>query len=117
MKYLISESKLKEMLKKVAGVDLTGKISIITNKDDLPMEFNRMFTPRTLNSYLNNFGPIFLIDGPKKSFLYQNQIRNGRIIIADSNGKIHSESSLMDYLGIPPIGLSIDDLINTYHIE
>jgi hypothetical protein len=115
MKYLITESKLKEMLRKVAGVDLTGKVDIVTSTYELPMEFDNIMTPTVLRSYLNHYGPMFIIRGPKRTFLYQNQA--GRVIIADSRDKTYSETSLMDQLGIPPLGLSVDDIINTYYEE
>ncbi len=115
MKYIITESRLKEMLRKIAGVDLTGKVDIVTSTYDLPMEFDNVMTPTVLRTYLNNFGPMFIIRGPKRTFLYQNQ--SGRVVIADSNDRTYSESSLMNHLGIPPMGLSIDDIINTYYEE
>ena len=115
MKYIITESKLKEMLKNIAGVDLTGKIDIVTSTYDLPLEFDNVMTPTVLRTYLNHFGPMFIIYGPNKTFLYQNQ--SGRVVIADSNDRTYSESSLMRHLGIPPMGLSVDDVINTYYKE
>lgn len=115
MKYIITESKLKEFLRNVSGIDLTDKIDIVTSTYDLPMEFDRVMTPTVLRQYLNHFGPMFIIRGPKKTFLYQNQ--SGRIVIADSNDRTYSENSLMSHLGIPPMGLSIDDIINTYYTE
>ena len=96
MKYIITESKLKEFLRNVSGIDLTDKIDMVTSTYDLPMEFDRVMTPTVLRQYLNQFG---------------------RIVIADSNDRTYSENSLMSHLGIPPMGLSIDDIINTYYTE
>ena len=115
MKYIITESRLKEMLRKIAGVDLTGKVDIVTSTYDLPMEFDNVMTPTVLRAYLNQFGPMFIIRGPKRTFLYQNQ--SGRIVIADSNDRTYSENSIMNQLGISSMGLSVDDIIKTYYEE
>ena len=115
MKYIITESKLKELLRNIAGIDLTDKIEMVTSSYDLPMEFDSVMTPTVLRQYLNNFGPMFIIRGPKKTFLYQNQ--SGRVVIADSNDRTYSEASIMNQLGIPPMGLSMDDIIKTYYTE
>ncbi len=115
MKYIITESKLKNLLKDRLGVDLDGKITMVTNQYDLPMEFDKFISPRVLNMYLNRFGPMFVIDTPKKTFLYQNQA--GVPTITDTNDRLYSVTSLMSHLGIPPMGLTIDDLINIYFQE
>lgn len=112
MKYIITESKLKNLLKDRLGVDLSGKISMVTNQYDLPMEFDRYIPPKVLNSYLNKFGPMYVIETPKNTFLYQNQA--GVPTITDKKDRLHSVNSLMSHLGIPPMGLSIDDIIDVY---
>ena len=62
MKYIIPESNLKSLLKTQFGFDLTDRISIVTNKWELPMEFDRVLSYAALNTYLNKFGPMYVIN-------------------------------------------------------
>ncbi len=119
MKFLITESKLKEFIKKKFGVDLTGRIKMIQSYYDLPESFQNRFSKEIINSYLNKFGPMYVIVGDTDSYLYQNQndgeIIVNRSIIVNRDNKIINNSELMKDLGIEyTMGLSIDDLINLY---
>ena len=111
MKIIISESSLKSLFKRL-GIDLTGKINMVTSQYDVPMEFDTFMTPYTVRSYLNAYGPMFTIDIDGQMFLYQDQ--NGRKMIVDKFDRIIPISKLMDMLGIPPIGITIDDIIDTF---
>lgn len=112
MRFIITESKLKSFLKDRLGIDLTDKITMVTSQYDLPMEFDRFITPKMLNMYLNRFGPMYVIETPKRTFLYQEQ--SGTPTIVDTNDRLYSVNSLMKHLGIPPMGLSVDDIIDIY---
>lgn len=112
MRLIITESKLKSFLKDRIGIDLTDKITMVTSQYDLPMEFDHIMTPTTVRSYLNTYGPMYVIETPKRTFLYQKQ--SGTPTIVDTNDRLYSVNSLMKHLGIPPMGLSIEDIIDIY---
>lgn len=116
MKLIITENKLKNFIENRLGVDLTDKIHMVTNQYELPEEFGYI-RPRMLNSYLNRFGPMYVIETPKGKFLYQNQSDSNfiRTIIVDNRDRLYSEGDIMEYLGIPPIGLSVKDLVDIYY--
>ena len=118
MKYLITESKMKSFLKDKFGVDLDGKIEIVTNVFDLPNEF-RYITPQLLNAYLNKYGPMFVFKlGNHGNFLYQKQ-NDYEIVVNDKESMIHIDY-FYDILGVNLhkfMGLSIDDLIDLYFKE
>jgi hypothetical protein len=116
MKVLISENKFKTFLKDRFGVDLTGKVSLITSSYDLPFEFDRILNPEMVRRYLNKYGPIYLIDLGKEMYLYQNRF-NGDEMIADTKDRTISPYQLMDILGIGPIGVSIQDILDLYAEE
>jgi len=113
MKFIITESKLKTFLEDKFGVDLTDKVSLITSTYDLPFEFDRIMSNEMLRMYLNRFGPIYLIDLGKEKYLYQNRF-NGNEMITDTKDRTISPHQLMDKLGIAPIGISIQDILDLY---
>ena len=106
------ESKLKNLIIDRLGVDLTGMIERVNDSYDLPMEFDNLITPGTLKVYINTYGPLYLIKTNEKTLLYQNQ--DGYKAIADYMDRTYSESEVIELLGLPPIGLSIDDIISAF---
>lgn len=113
MKLLITENMLKKFLEDKIGVDLRDKIYMVTSKYDMPFEFDTYFGPKIITQYLNLFGPMYLIYTPKGIILYQRQESN-KIILLDKEYNTYSEQEIMYFLGIPPLGLKIDDLIDIY---
>ena len=68
----LTEANLKNLLINKLGVDLTGKIHMVTNSYELPFEFNeRIITPQTLRLYLNKYGPMYVIEIGSQIYLYQ----------------------------------------------
>lgn len=115
MKILITENQLEKFIKDKLGLDLGGKIHMVTNKDDLPKEFMFIYWggSQVFNKYLNLYGPMYVIESPYGNFMYQN--RNGKIDIFDTEYNHHSERDVLKALGINPLwGFGIDDLINIY---
>lgn len=115
MKYILTENQVKNLIKKKLGIDLTGKIFIVTNKWELPFEFDRVIPTRQLNHLLNRFGPMYVIEGKKRKYLVQPRDNgyDGWGIGENIEYGI-SEPSIMRDLGIHPLGLQLDDLINAY---
>jgi hypothetical protein len=113
MKYVITESKLNKFLKSLLGTDLSNVISIVTNTGDLPMEFVRIITPKTLNNFLNHYGPMFVIRTRKNMYLTQDRGKDGRIIVNQNDYQV-TETDVMKDLKIEQLGLSINDLINAW---
>jgi len=116
MKYLINESQLKNIIKSNFGVDLTNKIHMVTNKWELPFEFEHI-NPRTLNNYLNKFGPMYVFEIGEKLYLGQNQGRKDGWTIVDTGDRIVSEFKFMKMIGIEYLGLSMDNLLDEYFKE
>lgn len=116
MRYIITESQLNDFVKKHFKVDLTDKISMVTNKWELPMEFDRIITPQALNTYLNKYGPMFVITTRKNMYLAQDRGKHG-YMIANQNDYQVSDLEVMKDLGIESLGLSVKDLIDQFFIE
>ena len=113
MKFLITESKLKDFIEKKFGVDLTGKIKKIESINEIPNVFNPDAMERQYRYYLKNYGPMYAFRGNGKMFLYQKQ--DGIELISDQKFKLYSVCDLFEELGIEcGMGLSIRDLIDLY---
>lgn len=118
MKIVITESQLKDIIKSQFGLDLTGQIRMVTNKWELPFEFDKIIGERMLNYYLNKFGPMFVFDTKEGLFLAQDRGKEyGGWNIADKFDFGLSEFDFMKILGIEYLGLSIDDLLHEYFDE
>ena len=113
MKFLITESKLKDFIEKKFGVDLTNRIMKIEDYDSLPDSFKILYIPNLFDFYLDKYGPMYLIGGNSETYLYQNQ--GYREFIVNSYDNVVSYSEMIEDLGIPyGMGLSIKDIIDLY---
>ena len=110
MKFIITENKLRNFLKEKLNIDLTGKIHKVTNFVQLPDEFGYI-TPKGF-SYYEKFEPMYIIKTPGKTFLYQKQDNDE--FIADYRDITYNNFELMQYLGIPNMGISIEKLYDIF---
>jgi hypothetical protein len=58
---------------------------------------------------------MFVIETPDNKFLYQN--RDSIVRIYDNNREQLSEGEVLDILGVPPVGISLNDVIDTFYEE
>lgn len=112
MKYVITESQVKTLIKKYFKKDLSKNIRIITAWEDLPRAFRETISKVAGNHYLNNFGPMFLFYVDGRKFLAQDRVE--KWVIADELDITISEDTLMKLLGIETLGLSMQELIDAY---
>ena len=112
MKILINESKLKEFIKDKLGVDLEGKIKMITSYEELPNIFKKIINRVSLNHYLNNYGPMYVIHVNDNMFLYQKH-RHGIVIVDEFDGII-PESRFLKQIGLKHNIIPIEDLIELF---
>jgi len=116
MKYIITENKLKSFISDRFGLDLTGKISEVTSKWEIPMEFDEIINQSTINRYLNQYGPMYVIETDDNMYLTQPRGENNEWITIDKKYKVVVyESELLSKLGIGQLGISIGDLISMYY--
>lgn len=114
MKVIINESGLKKVFKRF-GADLEGNVHKVTSQYDLPMVFDNLIPPALVRMYLNNYGPMYVIDIPPQKYLFQRQknVRDYFLIDRHGNGFTQSEF-LENKLNIPPIGISLQDVIDIF---
>lgn len=111
MKILISESSLENLIVNRMGIDLWGKILKIDKLADVPKDFIYM-TPSLWWGYYKDFNERYLIKYQDKMFLYFGYKLNKLILGTDFEK--YSEAELMEMLNIPPIGLTVKDLIDVF---
>ena len=115
MKYIITEDKLKNLIKKKFNLDLTGKIKMVTSASQVPYEFDERFSSRLLNNMMNMAGPMYLVKHLGEYYLIQPMGYNDYRVLDTRQGYL-SEMELYEKLGMPPF-ISLTDLINTYYKE
>lgn len=116
MKYIITESQTKFLIKKFFKKDFSEKIELIQFWDDLPYKLKRLFGNKNVfNYYLNKYGPMFVILVGFTEFLVQ--YRDGGWMIVDESDSSLTEFEFMDLLGISPLGITLQDFIDTYYSE
>jgi len=98
------------------GVDFTGNIEQVTSLYDIPYTFYRkgIFTMQDVASYLNRFGPMYIIELYGRKFIYQDRGRYESFISEDG---IVYEDKIPEQLGIDVMGLRFSDIIDMYFNE
>lgn len=115
MKYLITESRMKDLIKNRFDIDFSGKIEEVTSAYSLLNYFDECASYVYINRRLNNFGPMYLIDmSDKVKILYQKNLGNGKDWIITNDCTPLDESYFMDLLGIEPLGLTMEQFIEIY---
>jgi hypothetical protein len=106
----------KKFLTSVMGVDFTGNIQQVTSLYDIPYNFYRkgIFTMPDVASYLNRFGPMYIIELYGRKFIYQDRGRYESFISEDG---IVYEDKIPEQLGIDIMGLRFSDIIDIYFNE
>jgi hypothetical protein len=108
----LKQKKTKNFLIK-NDLDFTDKIMMIQSKYDLPKRFE---IPNTyLNSMLNRFGPMFLIDFHNKMYLYQD--RNNEEWFMDENNFEHKLEDIPKLEPLNNMGLDFKKVVDVFFEE
>ena len=117
MKIIINESNVRNLLVNRLGVDLTGKIDMLTSVYHVPTVFDFFMNSHMTRVWMNNYGPMYLIKLPDETLIYHKQGKIRDEILVNSDGKSYQEQEILDKLGIPPIGLTLTDIVETFAEE
>jgi hypothetical protein len=107
--------KNKKFLKNKLGIDFTNGIQQVTSTYDVPMEFDKYTSSKTLNSYLNKYGPMYLFEYDGIKYLYQD--RGTHELFIDENGNLYFNNEIPEMLGIDEMGLRFSNIIDLYFKE
>ena len=112
----ISESndKNKKFLISVMGMDFTDKIKQITSTYDVPTSFDDGIAPSTIRTYLNFWGPMYLVKIDGENYLYQD--RGDFEMFIDEEG-YWNKDEIPEKLGIGVLGLRFSDIVDMYFYE
>ena len=124
MKYLLTESKLKSLLKDKFDVDFTGKIEMFTSVWPMFNDFERCVDPSYIRRKLNSDGPMYIISLDaytqkgkykyKNKFLYQKNSSSSGYYLMDISCQYYTDSEFMNLFGIKVLGLSMERFIDLY---
>jgi hypothetical protein len=117
MKYLITESKLKTFIKDKFGIDFTGDVELDPSLHSLLHDFDVCVSYDSLHRRLNmdNYGPMYLITiDDNFKILYQKNYITGMDWIISNRCDVYEESDFMDLLGIPALGITVEQLLDLY---
>ena len=117
MKILINESDLRNLLVNRLGIDLTGKVKVLTSVYHVPRVFDFFMNSHMTRAWLINYGPMYLIKLPDETLIYQKQGKIRDEILVNSDGESYEEQEILDKLGVPPIGLTLTDIVDTFGEE
>jgi hypothetical protein len=120
VKQVISENdsmleKNKRFLKNKLGIDFTNGIQQVTSSYDVPMEFDYGIAPSTIRTYLNFWGPMYLVNIDGKNYLYQD--RGDFEMFIDEDGFDYVDGEIPEKLGIDEMGLRFSNIIDLYFKE
>ena len=106
--------KNKKFLTKTMGIDFTNKIHMITSTYDVPNSFDDGIAPSTIRTYLNFWGPMYLVNIDGENYLYQD--RGDFEMFIDEKG-YWNKDEIPEKLGISVLGLRFSDIIDMYFYE
>lgn len=116
MKYAVDKNRLKEFIKKKLGVDLTGKVTMITSEYSIPHDIRRSYLldDSDYKRILNQFGPMYYIIGNKSNFLVQPREKKNWVILKNNPPESGMDQDIvLKDIGIE-LGISLGDIIEMY---
>jgi hypothetical protein len=106
--------KIKKYLKNKLNIDFTDKIQQITSTYDVPTSFDDGIAPSTIRTYLNHWGPMYLVKIDGENYLYQD--RGDFEMFIDEEG-YWNKDEIPEKLGISVLGLRFSDILDMYFYE
>jgi hypothetical protein len=111
-----SYDKAKNFLKDNFGFDFAGLIKQITSSYDVPkVFFDNVIHPRTINQWLNYWGPMYIFELDGVKYLYQDR-RDFEYFI-DQEGYEYMDNEIPEKLGIAEMGFTFSDILDMYFEE
>jgi hypothetical protein len=107
-----SIDKNKKLINSIVGFDFSDRITQVTSSYDVPMDFDEGIGPKTINMWLNYFGPMYLFELDGTKYLYQD--RGDFEYFIDQKGFEYMDDEIHERIGINLLGLKFSDIINMY---
>jgi len=121
MKMIITESqyrtllesidKNKKLINNIIGFDFSDRITQVTSSYDVPnVFFYTAIDPKTINMWLNYFGPMYLFELDGVKYLYQD--KGDYEYFIDQEGFEYMDDEIHEKIGINLLGLKFLDIID-----
>ena len=111
-----SIDKNKKLINNIVGFDFSDRITQVTSSYDVPkVFFDDVIHPRTINTWLNYWGPMYLFELDGTKYLYQD--RGDFEYFIDQEGYEYMDDEIHEKIGIDLLGLKFSDIINMYFNE
>lgn len=120
MKILITENRLKSIVKRILGYDLSDNIEIITSWHELDSGGQRLFSDgkEEFNWLLNHYGPMFLFNVNGDNYYAQPQGKElGTLVLSDRKNRKIKENDFLKIIGLDILGISLNKLIDEFAEE
>jgi hypothetical protein len=117
MKFIITENKIKDLITKEVGYDLSDRIEIITNWIELGPKGQHLFSDgrEEFRWLLNNFGPMYLFHIDGNNYYVQPQGKEyGILVLSEKQNRKIDEYDFLKVLGIQHLGIELDYIINNF---
>jgi hypothetical protein len=106
--------KNKKLITDIVGFDFSNNIQQITSTYDVPTSFDDGIAPSTIRTYLNHWGPMYLVKIDGENYLYQD--RGDFEMFIDEDG-YWNKDEIPEKLGIGILGLRFSDILDMYFEE
>jgi hypothetical protein len=117
MKILIAENKLKSLINKMIGYNLSDRIEMITSWLELSPKGQYLFSDGRdeFRWLLNNFGPMYLFHIDGNNYYIQPQSKEyGVLVLSEKQNRKIDEYDFLKILGIEHLGIGLNKIINEY---
>jgi len=117
MKIIITENRLKELIYKILGYDLSENIEMVTSWYELDSKGQYLFSDgkEEFNWLLNHYGPMYLFNINGNDYYVQPQGKEyGTLVLSVSHNRKLDEYDFLKILGIDVLGIKLDKIINEF---
>ncbi len=116
MKFIITENKIKDLITKEVGYNLSDHIEVITNWVELGPKGQYLFSDgrEEFRWLLNNYGSMYLFHINGNNYYAQPQKEYGVLVLSEKQNRKIDESDFLNILGIKHLGIGLDYIINNF---
>ena len=120
MKIIITENRLKDLIYKILGYNLSDRIEMVTSWYELDSKGQYLFSDgkQEFNWLLNHYGPMYLFNINENEYYVQPQGKKyGTLVLSVKKNRKIDEDDFLKILGLDILGISLNKLIDEFVVE